>query len=225
MKQYEIPLQEGMFYHIYNKGINGANLFYEERNYGYFLQKYAHYMADVVDTYAYCLLKNHFHLLIRVKENFQVTTSKNLTGLEDLSGLKSESDLSGLKKENGLHHPDRIISKRFADLFNAYTKSINKTYNRTGSLFETPFKRIAVEDSSYFTRLVWYIHSNPQKHGFVENFRDYPHSSYHSFLVDKPTRLAKHQVMEWFGNTNSFTQFHNDQLPEKDISDFLIEFD
>lgn len=108
MKQYEIPLEEGKFYHIYNRGINATNLFYDESNYNYFRVKYAKYLFEVVDTYAYCLLKNHFHLLIKVKENL------------------SDSLSIGLNHKMGLHHPDRIVSKRFSDLFNSYSKSINK---------------------------------------------------------------------------------------------------
>jgi hypothetical protein len=44
-----------------------------------------------------------------------------------------------VKKQKVQQHFD--VSKKFSNLFNAYTKTINKHYNRTGSLFETPFKR------------------------------------------------------------------------------------
>ena len=211
---HEIILEEGCYYHIYNRGINGANIFFEERNYNYFLQKYAFYMGEVVDTYAYCLLKNHFHLLIRVKSN--------LSGLQDLTGLNDS--LTEVNKK-GLHNPEMIVSKRFSDFFNSYSKSINKAQLRTGALFETPFKRILVSDSEYFTRLVWYIHSNAQKHGLVTNFKDYPHSSYHSLLSVKSTRLAREEVMEWFCNRKTYIDFHNSMLPESVLSHLLIEFD
>lgn len=49
------------FYHIYNRGNNRENIFFEERNYRYFMELYAHHVAPVVETYAYCLLHNHFH--------------------------------------------------------------------------------------------------------------------------------------------------------------------
>ena len=63
-----VLLQPGRYYHIYNRGNNRENLFLEERNYRHFLKLYARYVAPVADTYAYCLLKNHFHLLVRIKE-------------------------------------------------------------------------------------------------------------------------------------------------------------
>ncbi len=219
MQQSDIILQEGHYYHLYNRGINGTNLFYEERNYTYFLSKYAHYMCDVLDTYAYCLMKNHFHLLVRVKPNLSsnLNLSSNPTGFQNLSGLE------GLEKKSGLHSPDRLVSKKFADLFNSYSKSINKAQNRTGSLFETPFNRILVDNDAYFSQLIWYIHFNPQKHGFVKNFMDYPHSSYHSHLSNKLTKLDREEVLKWFGNEKEYIKFHNLQHNENDFSKLIIE--
>jgi hypothetical protein len=51
-------LEPDRIYHIYNRGINGENIFKEERNYRYFLEKYAKYIEPIADTFAYCLLKN-----------------------------------------------------------------------------------------------------------------------------------------------------------------------
>ena len=167
------PLQYGKVYHIYNRGNNGKNLFIEERNYRYFLQLYIKHVHPVVDTYAYCLLRNHFHLLVRVK---------------DLSGLES------------LKPP----SQCFSNLFNAYTKSINKAHERTGALFERPFRRIEVTDEVYFARLVTYIHRNPELHGFVDDFRAWPYSLYDALCTEKPTRVQRDVVLDWFGGPEAF---------------------
>ena len=63
-------------------------------------------------------------------------------------------------------------SQHFSNLFNAYTKAINKAYGRTGSLFQDRFGRIQVTADAYFTNLIYYIHHNPQKHGLVDDFRE-----------------------------------------------------
>ncbi len=63
-----IPLQPGKYYHVYNRGNNRENIFVEERNYVYFLKLYAHHIQPIAETLAYCLLKNHFHFSIRVKD-------------------------------------------------------------------------------------------------------------------------------------------------------------
>ena len=59
-------LSHSTYYHIYNRGYNRQDLFYEEQNYLYFLQRYEHHICPVADTFAHCLMKNHFHLLVRV---------------------------------------------------------------------------------------------------------------------------------------------------------------
>ena len=46
-------LQPGFYYHIYNRGNNGENIFIEERNYHYFLQLYSKYILPIAETYAY----------------------------------------------------------------------------------------------------------------------------------------------------------------------------
>jgi hypothetical protein len=54
------PLRYDTYYHIYNRGVNRENIFFEERNYEYFLNLYWKHIEPVVDTFAYCLLRNHF---------------------------------------------------------------------------------------------------------------------------------------------------------------------
>jgi REP element-mobilizing transposase RayT len=63
------PLEPGCYYHIYNRGNNGEDLFREQRNYAYFFKLYAHLVSPVADTFVYCLMRNHFHLLIRIKDD------------------------------------------------------------------------------------------------------------------------------------------------------------
>jgi len=65
-----------------------------------------------------------------------------------------------------------------------------------------------VTDDRYFTALVAYIHRNPQKHGFVADFRDWPNSSYQALASAAPTRLRRDVVLAWFGDTDAFIEAH-----------------
>ncbi|TAG53204.1 MAG: hypothetical protein EAZ27_11230 [Cytophagales bacterium] len=215
MKSNILPLQTETYYHIYNRGINGEDIFKVETNYSYFLNKYAKYIPVVAHTYAYCLLKNHFHLLIKTKTADEIkefvstkTQTETQTGFETLSALNISN----------------LISKQFSDLFNGYAQGINKSFNRTGALFETPFRRISVSSDAYFSNLVSYIHTNPEKHGFIKDFRDYQHSSYHSHILSKPTKLMRESVISWFGGVNHYQQFHLEKTNEKIIKELIIEF-
>jgi putative transposase len=194
-----VPLEHGKYYHIYNRGNNRENLFVEERNYRYFLQLYAKYIEPVADTFAYCLMRNHFHLLVRIKAG------------QDLHDL-GNSDPKDLGDPLGLDP-----SQQFGKLFNAYAKAINKAYHRTGSLFQHPFGRIEVDSDAYFARLVVYIHQNPQKHGFVASFDEWPFSSYHALLSAQATRLKRDGVLAWFGGAENLVATHRELMVEQPI--------
>jgi REP element-mobilizing transposase RayT len=170
----------GKIYHVYNRGNNGENIFIEEKNYYLFFGYMKKYLLSVADIYAYCLMKNHFHLLVRIKEKETIIE-------------KSMQDKPYLA---------------FSHLFNAYTKSINKSFNRTGSLFQEHLKRIPINDEDYFVQLVAYIHLNPVKHGF-SNELDYAYSSYGSILSDKPTLLKRDEVLHYYGSKENFMYWHD----------------
>ena len=203
---YKIPLEAGEIYHIYNRGINGCNLFYEERNYAFFLQKYAKYVSPVMDTLAYCLLKNHFHLLVRIKSE------------EERTQLREKPSPKG-------KYITLSPSRQLAHCFNSYAQAINKAYNRTSSLFEEDFERKKVTSDIYLTTLIDYIHKNPVKHGFTDDFTDYPHSSYRSHLSEKKTNLERKYVLDWFGGRNELEKFHHQNKEYDKIKDLIIEFD
>lgn len=79
-----ISLEPGNFYHIYNRGNNGDDIFIGDRNYHYFINLWNKYFNEISDLYCYCLLKNHFHLLIKIKDLSGFTCTRkggNLTGL------------------------------------------------------------------------------------------------------------------------------------------------
>lgn len=210
------PLIAGNYYHIYNKGVNGVNLFYSPDNYQYFLRKYDEHIDPIVDTFAWCLLGNHFHLLVRIKDVEEVVIEeisnrgrKALTGFQTLSGVEKDEKLS------------QFASKSFSNLFNAYAQALNKQRGRQGTLFERPFRRKLVDSERYFRQLVVYIHSNPVHHGFTDNYKDYPWSSYGSIVSAKPTKLNRNQVLDWFDGKGNFVDTHR-QIIDFDLIDHLI---
>lgn len=66
-----IPLVPEHYYHIYNRGVNKEPIFFSDRNYEYFIQRLEFYFSFSADVLAYCLMPNHFHILIKVNcDNF-----------------------------------------------------------------------------------------------------------------------------------------------------------
>jgi|SRR6056297_30543 len=70
VKKYNAPFEPGNFFHVYNHAIGSELLFREGENYLFFLQKFSRFLDPYVSLYSYCLLPNHFHLLIKVSSKF-----------------------------------------------------------------------------------------------------------------------------------------------------------
>ena len=103
--------------------------------------------------------------------------------------------------------------------------AINKQENRYGSLFEKTFKRIEVTSIRYLTNLVFYIHANPQLHGLVKDFRDYPWSSYQPILNNAPVAIEKDKVLEWFSSKDNLVSFYNSKMELAMLKELMIEED
>ncbi|MHB8779293.1 MAG: transposase [Anaerolineales bacterium] len=204
------PLLFDTYYHIYNRGVNGENIFIEERNYEYFLKLYEKHIEPVVETFAYCLLRNHFHVLAKTKSEEEVIEYKETLRVSSVNirhdgqGSLQNEKTSQARKPLG----SKYVSDKFSHFFNAYAKTINKAYGRTGSLFQHPFGRVPITSDRQFWNVIAYIHQNPQKHGFVKDFRDWKCSSYGIILTEKHTIVNRNETMRWFGTKEEYLSLH-----------------
>ncbi|MCK4569108.1 MAG: transposase [Bacteroidales bacterium] len=174
-------LEQGYYYHIYNRGNNKEKLFLEHSDYAYFLLLFKKYIHEIANVFCYCLMPNHFHFLIRIKEIEEIFSYE----------LKQKS-----------------FSQSFSNYFNAYTKYFNHKYSRNGSLFQERFKRKRVENEIYLKYLIHYIHMNPVHHEIVENFESYTYSSYQTLLRDHPTLLERENVIDLFEDKENYIYTH-----------------
>lgn len=172
-------MQPGTFYHYYNRANNREKLFVEDENYRYFLQLLKKYIPTVADVYSYCLLPNHFHLVIKTKELIQLPPEYQV----------------GKRK----------LWQPFSNLFNAYAKAYNKRYNRRGSLFQKNPKHIEIDNNAYLREVILYVNNNAGHHNIADPER-YAHSSYHALLSTSTTLLARDKVIELFGSRNELEE-------------------
>lgn len=205
MKNYKpIPLEKGNYYHIYNRGNNGIDVFFDSNSYYHFLRLFDRYISPIAETYAWCLLKNHFHILVYIK-------------------LDNEIDYSILEYST-VEKPKLLDpSKQFGHLFNAYTQAINKKFNRTGALFEKPFERKQITSEKYLQNVIYYIHNNPVQHGFVKQMSLYPWSSFESIVSEKTTKLNRQDVIDLYGTKLDFLDYHKSTQNLNEITKFIIE--
>lgn len=174
--------EAGQYYHVYNRGNNHENIFLEDKNYNYFLEKVKKYIVPIADVYAYCLLRNHFHIVLRIKDKDKLPE----------------------KFKEKIHLP-------FSNLFNSYSKSINKMYGRSGSPFQEHLQRNRIENEEYLKQLIVYVHLNPVKHKFSNDFDSYLHSSYRSYLSDKLSNIDREFVLELFDGLENFKFYHDER--------------
>ena len=175
------------FYHVYNHANGPEDLFKEEMNYYFFIDRMKRYLFPVSRIYAYCLMPNHFHLLIETRE---------------------EKDLELLTGYQNYESPAKYIIKQFSNCFSSYTQSFNKKYKRRGSLFIKSFKHKAITSDNYFHNLMVYIHANPINHGFCNYYEDWKFSSYIDIVEDEKLLVSSHDVLQFFNSKEDFLQFH-----------------
>ncbi len=205
MKYYTPTFEPDKYYHIYSHAVGKDILFKQNENYIYFLEKYKKYINPIIDTFAYCLLPNHFHFAVRVKNEVEIdTVMRTFPKFETLEKLNYE----------------KFISKQFSNLLSSYTQSFNKQQNRKDNLFQKPFKRTLINNEKYIINVIHYIHYNPVHHKFTKKIKDWNYSSYNSILSSKETNLKRKEVIELFGNKKNFTEYHNKEIDDLIITNF-----
>lgn len=166
LKPANMYFAEQQWYHVYNRGNNRQPIFYSEENYHYFLKKMRKHLLPHCDMIAWCLMPNHFHWLVKVKEVPQDTRQTTRSG--PTSGSKPEfPEIS-------------LLNRSIATLLSSYTKGVNNRQSRSGSLFQQKTKAKLLTDSDYNYPLscFHYIHQNPLRGGLVTQSEDWPYSSY-----------------------------------------------
>ena len=197
-------LSPDSYYHMYNRANGNEQLFLNDGNYRFFLQKYTEYILPIAHTYCYCLMPNHFHFLIKIKTEDELLNYfklkplpiKTLQGFETLEGLAMQQLIS------------KLLTQQFSHLFNSYTQAFNKQNNRKGSLLMHPYKRKLITNYAYLYKLVHYIHYNPIDAKLCNKLEDWKFSSYKAIISDETTALNKHEVIEWFNDLDNFKYIH-----------------
>jgi len=171
-----MQFEPNYIYHIYNRGNNKQLIFFNDENYLFFLRKIRKELLPHFSFLAYCLMPNHFHFLVQVKD---VSHSSD--------DFKSSDDFS------------KIISNKIAILLRSYTRAINNQENRTGSLFQQKTKAKCLNDyyssmNEYVTVCFYYIHQNPLHAQLVKKIEDWKYSSFPDYAKLRNGTLCDHEL-------------------------------
>lgn len=153
----------GHTYHIYNQGNNREPLFFEEKNYDFFVKKMRKRLLPHCDILAWCLMPNHFHWMVKIHDDYI--------------------------REDPLQGKLRIVNplnRTVGTLQSSYTRGINNLYGRSGSLFRSRSKAKILSKKetireNYALTCFFYIHQNPLRAGLVKKMEEWPYSSFSDY--------------------------------------------
>ena len=205
IEKYHAVFEPGSCYHIYNCTNNRELLFRSDENYLFFLKKYAFYLSPFVETFAYNLLPNHFHIVVKVRPTDEIV--RHVISIQKELRLKSKT----VFLEEPEKYFDELIESQFHRFFTSYSMSFNRMYGRTGNLFQRAFKRIQIKDDVQMLQTIVYVHANEIKHKISTSLLDSRFSSYKGYLSDTFTLLSRNYVIDLFGGKEAFVKFHETQ--------------
>ncbi|WP_415060956.1 transposase [Flavobacterium sp.] len=195
-------LEKGMLYHIYNQENNKQNIFFSKENYYFFLKKMKEHITPYADFIAWCLMPNHFHWMVEIKE-LELPVSLGFTLSEALTKVPNEA----LTKT-------RTLNDSIGILLRSYTRAINIQEKFSGSLFRKETKAICLNDNDILSPNYYntefgteinlksaeinypnicfnYILQNPVKAGFVTKEEDWGFSSRSNLELINVDRLKE----------------------------------
>lgn len=198
----------GATYHLLFRSIDGLLLFQDSRDYLLFLSQYATYFRPILDTLSYCLLNNHSHFIVQVKERKEL--------IEELSIIpkKYKTILMNKVLSDGTNDflIDQMIERQVNSFMSSYVHLKNRNSDRKGGLFQSPFRRSFITDDAHLAQSVIYVHANAEKHGLVKDFKQYPHSSYQEILSGHSTNVCVKKVLDFFGGRERYIEMHKLQV-------------
>ena len=207
-------------YHIYNQGNNKENVFFSKGNYLYFLEKIRKYLLPQCDIIAWCLMPNHFHLMVYVHteninlfENSESNSNNSCsTSLSCTTTTTTESTTQSIPKNQ-----IRDLNNSIGLMLTSYTKALNKQQQRSGSLFRQHTKAECITKLQIFNPLFFgkhiaifpaeyeypqicfdYIHFNPVKSGLVNKPEDWEFSSYRDYYGYRNGKLINRERIKEF---------------------------
>jgi putative transposase len=163
-------------YHVYNRGNNKQQIFFNESNYLFFVKKIREQLMPCSDIISYCLMPNHFHLIIQANE-------KSITERKSFGGK-----------------PMQEFPYRVGILLSSYSQAINRQQDTIGSLFQQKTKakilseQVEGRQKNYLENCFFYTHNNPCEAGIVENLIDWPYSSFLDYTGGRNGSLCNKEL-------------------------------
>jgi REP element-mobilizing transposase RayT len=203
MVDYWQKMEEGQIYHVYNRSISNVELYYTDENCRYFLKKWNKYFDAYFDVYAYCLIPNHFHFLVKVKPIDDVVRA----------AIKRECTKAASNFLDGNILYPTFLEDQFKRLFSGYAQALNRELNgRRGAVLEKRFKRVKIKTRERFLEMLFYIHHNPIHHGLFGDYDVWAFSSYQAYFSEKKSNIKKEVIYKMLNDDLELAKKQLNQL-------------
>ena len=209
---------ESTVYHAYNRTNNAEILFKDDQDYEVFQWRIKKYILPICDIFCFCLIPNHFHLVLRIK------TIENLVKIVEEIPIRkrTKTQLSFLKFKDEVAVND-LIGQCFSNMMVSYAKYFNRKYLRKGNLFNKCLKRTVVDTEEYLDRVIYYVHTNPVKHGIVLDYENYAWSSMAELRAKYEFIVNKDLLYAVFGGKEGLLRHHHGTHKLKPVRNLLLE--
>jgi len=186
MSRYQIQFHTGSYFHIYQKTNKGRELIPTDKNHDYFLSGIKKVIDPFAVLIAYCILPDHYHLLIRVNED--------------------------PKHNRGYPGVCKLLTFHIRQYIRHYSQRVNIVEKSRGKLLGVIPYTETVESVESLKALLAGIHLNPIFHNLTADPGDYLPSSFHELLKTTSNSMPCEEVMRLFGGRDSFIDFHSKPL-------------
>mgnify|MGYP003606565748 FL=1 len=218
--------QTGELYHIFNQGNNREKIFFSRENYLFFLTKIKAHILPHADVLAWCLMPNHFHLMIYV-HTVEVARIENTDARSLTSATHTMTSSHRMSSSNANHLPLKqqklqSINQSIAILLRSYTRDINEEESRMGSVFRPHTKaeclttpqgitpsffntvfgtriNVRIPEKEYPQACFNYIHQNPIQAKLAKLPEDWEFSSYPDYCGARAGKLINRKRAEELG--------------------------
>jgi len=187
------PLVTGLYYHIYNRGVDKRDIFTSKKDLNRFILSVKEFntvkpigsikdklpgvqhLGPLVSIVCYCFNPNHFHFI-----------------------LKQEVDGG--------------ISEFFKRLLGGYTNYFNLIHKRSGSLFQGRFKSNLISREDYFLKIRPYVHLNYMLHEIPKAKKHLVLSSEREYISGDFSLISKKEAEELLYFYGSYENFKKECL-------------
>lgn len=213
-------LEQGKLYHIFNQGNNHRKIFFDRDNYLFFLKKMNTYILPYADIIAWCLMPNHFHLLVLVKNEelpiSKISNSQSFTPNEPLTDTEYLT-----KRTTG---KTRTFNESIGIMLRSYTRAVNKQKGFSGSLFRAETKaecincRKGITPSFITQNGITLINNQTPENQYPQICFNYIHQN------PIKANLAKTETDWEFSSALDYKNLRKGKLINKEVAKNYIEF-